>query len=96
MKIYFLSFATLLLSSLLLGKVEVIEISPRNTSDLPGGKEADGIIGDFVLRNSNIEVTIGSGAPNRKANMGAFWGPNGVLAKPAWFSAIHSRYLTAA
>ena len=75
---YFLSFATLLLSSLLSGKVEVIEISPVNTSDLPGGKEADGIIGDFVLRNSNIEVTIGSGAPNRKANMGAFWGPNGV------------------
>ena len=56
MKMYFLSFATLLLSSLLSGKVEVIEISPVNTSDLPGGKEADGIIGDFVLRNSNIEV----------------------------------------
>ena len=69
MKMYFLSFVSLLLCSLLIGKVEVIEISSRNTSDLPGGKEADGIIGDFVLRNSNIEVTIGNGAPNRKANM---------------------------
>ena len=59
-------------------KVEVIEISPSNTAVLPGGKEADGIIGDFVLRNSQIEVTIGGGAPNRKANMGAFWGANGV------------------
>ncbi|MBL6827118.1 MAG: hypothetical protein ISQ76_01525, partial [Opitutales bacterium] len=59
-------------------KVEVIEISPSNTAVLPGGKEADGIIGDFVLRNSQIEVTIGGGAPNRKANMGAFWGDNGV------------------
>ncbi len=69
---------TLLLTCTLWGKVEVIEISPTNTDDLPRGKEADGIIGDFVLRNSNVEVTIGGSAPNRKANMGAFWGPNGV------------------
>jgi hypothetical protein len=62
----------------LFAKAEVIEISPKNTSYLPGGKEADGIIGDFVLRNSQVEVTIGGGAPNRKANMGAFWGVNGV------------------
>ena len=78
MKKYFVSFSTLFFSYLLLAKVEVIEISPKNTSDLPGGKEADGIIGDFVLRNSKIEVLIGSSAPNRKANMGAFWGENGV------------------
>ena len=58
--------------------MEVIEISPKNTSILPGGKESDGIIGDFVLRNSKIEITIGGSAPTRKANMGAFWGPNGV------------------
>ena len=74
----FIPCITLLLSCALCGKVEVIEISPSNTDDLPGGKEADGIIGDFVLRNSNVEVTIGGSAPNRKANMGAFWGPNGV------------------
>jgi hypothetical protein len=33
------------------GHPEVIEIGRDNTADLPPGKEADGIIGDFVLRN---------------------------------------------
>ena len=60
------------------GKVELFEISPRNTKYLPGGKEADGIIGDFVLRNNKIECVISGSAPNRKANMGAFWGANGM------------------
>jgi hypothetical protein len=60
------------------GNIEVIEISPNNTDNLPGGKEADGIIGDFVLRNNFIECVISGPAPNRKANMGAFWGPSGV------------------
>ena len=59
-------------------KVDVLEISPSNFAELPGGKEADGIIGDFILRNSNIEIVIGNGAPDRKANMGAFWGPKGM------------------
>jgi hypothetical protein len=77
MKKLLLCIFTLCAGPALFAKAEVIEISPKNTSDLPGGKEADGIIGDFVLRNSLIEVTIG-GAPNRKANMGAFWGANGV------------------
>ena len=75
---FLISSKIIFLNLILFGKVEVIEISPTRTTDLPGGKEADGIIGDFVLRNSNIEVTIGSGAPDRKANMGAFWGPGGV------------------
>ena len=60
------------------GKVEVIEISSDTVNQLPGGKEADGIIGDFVLRNELIECAIGSSAPDRKANMGAFWGANGM------------------
>ncbi len=59
-------------------KVEVFEISPRNVSLLPGGKEADGIIGDFVIRNEFVESVIGGSADNRKANMGAFWGADGV------------------
>ena len=62
----------------ILGSVEVFEISPRNLDQLTGGKEADGIIGDFILRNDRIEVLIGGGAPDRKANMGAFWGPKGM------------------
>ena len=78
MKKFLVFFATLLFNYFACGEVEVIEISPKNTSILPGGKESDGIIGDFVLRNSKIEITIGGSAPTRKANMGAFWGPNGV------------------
>ena len=35
-------------------KPEAFEIGPQDTAQLPGGKEADGIIGDFVLRNDSI------------------------------------------
>ncbi len=59
-------------------KVEVFEISKNNVNLLPQGKEADGIIGDFVIRNGLIECVIGGSADNRKANMGAFWGADGV------------------
>ena len=43
----------------------------------PPRKEADGIIGDFVIRNTLIECLIGGSADNRKANMGAFWDRRG-------------------
>ena len=74
--IHFLSI--LALASPLWGKVEVFEISKDNVNLLPEGKEADGIIGDFVIRNKAIECVIGGSAANRKANMGAFWGADGV------------------
>ena len=51
-----------------------IEIGPKNTADLPGGREADGIIGDFVLRNDRIEAVISGNQHNRKANMVVNWG----------------------
>ena len=75
-KFFSIIFLTTILNSY--GNIEVIEISRNNTDNLPGGKEADGIIGDFVLRNNFIECVISGPAPNRKANMGAFWGPSGV------------------
>lgn len=53
---------------------EVIEIGPHNKDLLPGGKEADGIIGDFLMRNDLIEAIISCNAPLRKANMGTNWG----------------------
>ena len=62
----------ILISLTCIAKVEVIEISKKNTNLLPGGKEADGIIGDFVIKNDLIECLISGPAPNRKANMGAF------------------------
>ncbi|MGI9240404.1 MAG: hypothetical protein ACR2RV_06355, partial [Verrucomicrobiales bacterium] len=56
---------------------EAIEISKETFSEMPGGKEADGIVGDFVLRNDLVEAVISQNAPNRKANMGTFWGNGG-------------------
>jgi hypothetical protein len=52
---------------------EVIEIGPKTFDLLPGGKEADGIVGDFLMRNDLIEAVISCDAPRRKANMGAYW-----------------------
>ena len=74
--IHFLAMLALALP--LSAKVEIFEISKNNVDLLPGGKEADGIIGDFVVRNELVECVIGGSADNRKANMGAFWGPDGV------------------
>ena len=74
---YFILFLTLPLCYIF-SKVEIIEISNGNVNHLPKGKEADGIIGDFVLRNEFVECVVAGPAPNRKANMGAFWGENGM------------------
>jgi hypothetical protein len=53
--------------------VEVFEVNSTNTSELPQGKEADGIIGDFVLRNDYIEALVSGNLPERKANMGVMY-----------------------
>ena len=52
---------------------EAVEVGRSNKEALPGGKEADGILADFVLRNDLIEAVIAGDSPNRKANMGANW-----------------------
>jgi hypothetical protein len=57
---------------------EAFEIGPDNTDQLPQGKEADGIIGDFVLRNDVVEAVISHNALLRRANMSTFYGDNGV------------------
>src|SRR3712207_3147730 len=57
---------------------EAFEIGPRNTEQLPGGKEADGIIGDFVLRNDKVEAVVSGNLPLRRANMSTFYGATGV------------------
>lgn len=56
---------------------EVIEIHHGNVDLLPEGREADGIVGDFLLRNDRIEAVISHNAPNRRANMGTFYGNGG-------------------
>jgi hypothetical protein len=51
---------------------------PRHVDQLPKGKEADGIIGDFVLRNSHITAVISGNQPLRRANMSTFYGDGGI------------------
>ncbi len=57
---------------------EVFEIGPSNKHLLPKGKEADGIVGDFVLRNDRVEALVSGNLPLRRANMGTFYGTNGI------------------
>jgi len=49
--------------------VRAFEVGAGAAAELPQGKEADGIIGDFVLRNGVIEATVSGNQPLRRANM---------------------------
>jgi hypothetical protein len=50
-------------------RVEAVEISRENKDLLPKGKEAEGIPGDFVLRNNKVHALISGTQPLRRANM---------------------------
>ncbi len=67
-----ISIALLLAASSVLA-VEAFEVGEANKRELPSGKEADGILGDFVIRNDLIEATISGDLPRRKANMLTHW-----------------------
>src|ERR1041384_6131624 len=56
-------------------EVEAFEVGLDDLDQLPRGKEADGIAGDLVLRNSKVEALGGGNLPGRKANMAINWGP---------------------
>lgn len=68
----------LLLSCASAWSAEVFEAALGREKELPGGKEADGIRGDFVLRSDKVEAVISQNAPLRRANMSTFYGPDGV------------------
>ena len=51
------------------GAVEAIEIGRHNVDQMPKGKEADGLPGDFVLRNDQIVALVSGNQPLRRANM---------------------------
>lgn len=53
-------------------------MGPGNVAELPKGKEADGIIGDFILRNDKVEAVISGNLPLRRANMSTFYGNTGI------------------
>ena len=50
------------------GAVEVFQVGPGDTDQFPRGKEAEGILGDYVLRNDKVELTISGVQPMRRAN----------------------------
>ncbi len=62
----------------LLAVPEIVEVHSGNVAELPTGREADGIIGDFVMRNDQVEAVISHNAPQRRANMSTFYGEAGV------------------
>ena len=57
---------------------EAFEVGADRAAELPRGKEADGIVGDFVLRNDRVEAVVSGNLPRRRANMSTFYGPDGV------------------
>lgn len=66
-----------LISGTALG-AEVFEADNGREAELPKGKEADGIRGDFVLRSDKVEALVSKNAHNRRANMSTFYGEDGV------------------
>jgi len=70
----------MLLASLALAQAapEAFEVAPDQKDQLPQGKEADGIIGDFLLRNDKIEAVISGNLTLRRANMSTFYGADGI------------------
>ena len=70
----------MLLASLALAQAapEAFEVAPDQKDQLPQGKEADGIIGDFLMRNDRIEAVISGNLTLRRANMSTFYGADGI------------------
>jgi hypothetical protein len=60
------------------GAAEAFEAASGGESALPQGREADGIRGDFVLRNDKVIALVSQNAPMRRANMSTFYGADGV------------------
>ncbi|MEP6669722.1 MAG: CehA/McbA family metallohydrolase [Chthoniobacter sp.] len=79
MKLCFSAVLTFLASLVLAHAApEAFEVGPAQKGQLPQGKEADGIIGDFLLRNDKVEAVISGNLPLRRANMSTFYGSNGI------------------
>lgn len=57
---------------------EAFEVAPERAQELPRGREADGIAGDFILRNDKVVAVISGNLPLRRANMSTFYGPDGI------------------
>jgi hypothetical protein len=71
-------FCCLLQSPTARAAPEAFEVGADRAGELPRGKEADGIVGDFVLRNDRVEAVVSGNLPRRRANMSTFYGPDGT------------------
>ncbi|WP_373515660.1 CehA/McbA family metallohydrolase [Persicitalea sp.] len=47
---------------------EIVRLNQKNLNLLPGGKEVDGMEGDWLMRNSLVVAVIGAADPDREAN----------------------------
>ena len=70
--------SVLLNPSSLLFAAEAFELGKQNFGERPLGKEADGIVGDFVMRNDKVELLISGNLPLRRANMSTFYGEGNI------------------
>lgn len=50
-------------------RTEAFEVGRAQVDQMPSGKEADGLPGDFVLRNDKIHALVSGAQPFRRANM---------------------------
>ncbi len=50
-------------------QAEAFEVSRHSVGEMPSGKEADGLPGDFVLRNGQVSGVVSGAQPFRRANM---------------------------
>ncbi len=53
---------------------EVYELGAANFDSRPLGKEADGIVGDWVLSSAKVKALVSGDLPLRRPNMGGFYG----------------------
>lgn len=70
--------ALLVQTTVAVASPEAFEVGPGQTGQLPQGKEADGIIGDYILRNGKVVAVISGNLPLRRANMSTFYGAAGI------------------
>ena len=51
-------FCWISLTFYIFAKPEAFEVNDALFNELPGGKEDEGIVGNFIIRNDNVEAVI--------------------------------------
>lgn len=77
-RLFLLAATTFAASSCPLSALEVFELGTANFEERPRGREADGIVGDFVIRNDKVSALVSGNLTLRRANMSTFYGEDGI------------------